>query len=219
MKTRKAQPKSKRVAKTAAKSVVRAARTVTSAARKATLRKSAPRRAAKRKTEPVHDAIALLKIDHKRLRTLLETLQAAQTLERRTKLIGDTERALKQHTQLEEQLFYPAFRDAAKTKRDRQMFYEATEEHHTVDVVLPEVKEASYEPDVFAARAKVLKELVEHHIEEEQDELFPRARQLLPAAELREIGVQMAERQRAAAKPVGALQAVGELIGLGRRQE
>jgi len=161
------------------------------------------------------DAITFLKEDHKRLRALLESLQAAQSAERRAKAIEQTEAALKLHTKLEEEFFYPAFREAAANKRDRQMFYEATEEHHTVDVVLPEVKQASYEPDVFAARAKVLKELVEHHIKEEQDELFPRARKLLPAAELKEIGLRMAERQHAAAKPAGALQAMGAMIGLG----
>jgi hemerythrin-like domain-containing protein len=120
---------------------------------------------------------------------------------------------LKQHTQLEEQLFYPAFREMAQNKHDRQLFHEATEEHHTVDVVLPEVRQAQHEPDVFAARAKVLKELVTHHIEEEQDDMFPRARRLLPRETLQAIGAQMAEQRRAANRP-GPLQAVSQLIGL-----
>jgi hemerythrin superfamily protein len=203
--TQKTRVKVKRAVKAASKAVRHAARTVVPARRKAPQRRQAPER----------DAIALLKDDHKRVRALLESMQTAQSQERRAKLIQQTAEALKLHTQLEEDFFYPAFREAAQNKRDRQMFHEATEEHHTVDVVLPEVKQATHEPDVFAARAKVLKELVEHHIKEEQDEMFPRARKLLPPAELREIGLRMAERQRAAAKPAGALQAMGAIIGLG----
>ncbi|MDX2165776.1 MAG: hemerythrin domain-containing protein [Deltaproteobacteria bacterium] len=165
-------------------------------------------------TAPANDAIAFLTRDHRKLQSLLSGLQAAQGTARRQSLLAQTEALLKQHTELEEALFYPAFREAAQSKRDRQMFHEATEEHHTVDLVLPEVKQAQHEPDVFAARAKVLKELVTHHIDEERSELFPRARKLLDRETLREIGAQMAERRRAAARP-GPLQAVGQLIGLG----
>lgn len=203
--TQRARLKVKRAAKVVAKTSTRAARSMTPARRKSPQHKSVTKR----------DAIALLKDDHKKLRALLKALQAAQGTERRTKLIEQTGDALKLHTELEEQYFYPAFREAAQSKRDRQMFHEATEEHHAVDIVLPEVKQAAYEPDVFSARAKVLKELVEHHIEEEHDDLFPRARKLLSAADLREIGLRMAERQRAAAKPAGALQAMGAMLGLG----
>ncbi len=159
------------------------------------------------------DAIAVLKRDHVRLRSLLASLHTAQTAARRESLIGQCEALLKLHTALEEQHFYPAFREAAQNKRDRQLFHEATEEHHVVDVVLPEVKQARHEPDVFAARAKVLKELVEHHIEEEHDELFPRARKLLSADTLEEIGTRMVEQQRAAKQP-SVLQTVGQLIGV-----
>jgi hemerythrin-like domain-containing protein len=172
--------------------------------------RQAPRR--KDTTSP-RDAIALLKRDHTRLKSLLAALQAAQTTARRESLLAQTEALLKQHTEIEEQVFYPAFRDVAQSKRDRQLFHEAAEEHHVVDVVLPEVKQARHAPDVFAARAKVLKELVEHHIDEEHDELFPRARRLLAAETLRELGDRMTEQQRAAKRP-SALQSVGQLIGL-----
>jgi hemerythrin-like domain-containing protein len=172
------------------------------------------RKPARRKpTTHSGDAIAFLKRDHTKLKSLLAALQGAKAPTRRQSLLAQTEALLKQHTQLEEQLFYPAFREMAQNKHDRQLFHEATEEHHTVDVVLPEVKQAQHEPDVFAARAKVLKELVTHHIEEEHSDLFPRARRLLTRETLQEIGVQMVEQRRAAQRP-GPLQAVGQLIGL-----
>ena len=53
------------------------------------------------------------------------------------------------------------------------------EEHHAADTILPDVAKAKSEADVFAARAKVLKEIVEHHAEEEETDMFPRARKLL----------------------------------------
>ena len=160
------------------------------------------------------DAIAVLKADHVRIRALLKGLQSAHTAARRSSLMDQTEQLLKQHTRIEEQIFYPAFREAAKNARDRRRFHEATEEHHIVDVVLPEVRDARHEPEVFTARARVLRELVEHHIEEEQEDMFPRARRLLSAAELQELGTTMSARARAEQQPTGALQAVSALIGL-----
>jgi hemerythrin superfamily protein len=143
---------------------------------------------------------------------LLEELKSAPSGERRERVFHQVEDALKTHTKIEEEIFYPAFRDVAVTKRDRQLFFEAVEEHHAVDTVLPEVASVRAEPDVFAARAKVLKEIVEHHAEEEETEMFPRARKLLPASELRRLGAEMAERKRSLQRPSGALSAVTSLF-------
>ena len=86
------------------------------------------------------------------------------------------------------------------------------EEHHAVDTILPEVAGATDEPDVFAARAKVLKEIVEHHAEEEETDMFPRARQLLPATELRRLGAEMAARKRTLHREPGPLGVVAQLF-------
>jgi hemerythrin-like domain-containing protein len=160
------------------------------------------------------DAIAVLKADHVRIKSVLKALGQAQTAARRSALIDQAEQLLKRHTSIEEQIFYPAFREAAQNARDRRLFHEATEEHHVVDVVLPEVRDARHEPEVFAARAKVLRELVEHHIEEEHEDMFPRARRLLSVTELHDLGTRMSARARADQQPTSALQAVGALIGL-----
>ena len=172
------------------------------------------RSASRPATSHGQDAISLLKADHVRIKSVLSDMQKATTEARRTALVEQAEQLLKQHTTLEEQVFYPAFREAAKSDRDRRMFHEATEEHHTVDLVLPEVRASRHEPNVFAARAKVLRELVTHHIEEEQEQMFPRARQLLSEPELRELGNEMNERKRASEHPTGTLEKVGALIGL-----
>ena len=146
--------------------------------------------ATKRKTQ---DAIALLKQDHEKVRTLLGSLEKA-TGARREKLLAQVTKELKVHTTIEEEIFYPAFREAAKKKDDQVMIYEAVQEHHMVDVALPEAREGENNEDL-KAKAKVVKELVEHHADEEEEDMFPRARKLFDREELRDLGARMAARK------------------------
>jgi len=200
------------------KTKTRARKTTTKSTTRSPRRATArPARRRVQRTLPAGgDAIGVLKSDHVRIKAALAALADARTATRRDSLIAEVERLLKQHTNAEEELFYPAFREAAKTKEDRKLFHEAREEHHIVDLVLPEVRGSRHEPEVFAARAKVLKELVEHHIKEEHDDLFPRARRLLSSAELHALGTQLqAALSKRAETPVnGALHSVGQMIGL-----
>lgn len=206
------------ITKNVTRRVRKAARTISGATKRVTRSVKRAATASQRGRSPVAragqaDAVALLKADHKQLRHLLEELKDAQgASSRRDKLLSQVEELLKTHTKIEEEIFYPAFRDVAMTKRDRQLFYEALEEHHAVDTILPEVASARAQPEVFAARAKVLKEIVEHHAEEEESDMFPRARKLLPPAELRRLGAEMAERKRSLQRPAGALSAVASLF-------
>ena len=84
----------------------------------------------------------------------------------------------------------------SRTKDDKKMYFEAKEEHHVVKLVLPEVKEGGMAVEEFAAKCKVLKELVEHHADEEEKEMFPEARKALSRAELQELGDRMARARR-----------------------
>lgn len=146
----------------------------------------------------VQDAISMLKADHKKVKALLEALE--KTTERgakkREKLLGQIEKELRVHTNLEETIFYPAFRDAVKKKEDREMYFEALEEHHVVKLVLPELKSTDPTSEPFAAKAKVLKELVTHHAKEEEREMFPEARKVLDPTELQELGVRMQAKKK-----------------------
>jgi hemerythrin-like domain-containing protein len=202
---------SKRVRK-AARSITRATTRASKQVKRAVTRASRPPRA--RAVAGQADAVALLKADHREMRQLLEQLKGADSPDssRRAKLLERVEDALKTHTTIEEEIFYPAFRDAAATKKDRQLFFEAVEEHHAVDTILPEVARATNEPDVFVARAKVLKELVEHHAEEEETDMFPRARKLFPPSELRRLGAEMAARKRSLHRSSGPLGVVAQLF-------
>ena len=139
------------------------------------------------------DAIALLKQDHEKVRGLLGQFENA-TGARRAKLLGQIEQELKVHTQVEEEIFYPAYRDAARKKEDKKLYFEAVEEHHVVDLVLPEMTDGDT-TEQLKAKAKVLKELVEHHADEEEKEMFPRARKALGRDELRELGERMEARK------------------------
>jgi hypothetical protein len=99
------------------------------------------------------------------------------------------------HTTIEEEIFYPAYRDAVKKQEDRKLYQEALEEHHVVDLVMPELEETDAGTEIFSAKAKVLKEVVEHHAEEEEKEMFKRAKQVFEKEELRELGQRMEARK------------------------
>ena len=144
------------------------------------------------------DAITLLKADHKKVKALLASLEKTteRGADRRTKLLAQVEAEVNVHASIEEEIFYPAFRDAVKKKDDREMYQEALEEHHVVDLVMPEVKAADPAGEKFAAKAKVLKEIIEHHADEEEKEMFKKARQVLDKEELRDLGARLEARKK-----------------------
>jgi len=146
-----------------------------------------------KKATTTPDAIKLLKTDHEKVRELLGKFENA-TGPRREKLRVQIDRELKVHTQIEEEIFYPAYREAARKKDDQKLYYEALEEHHVVDLVLPEMNDGENNEEL-KAKAKVLKELVEHHAGEEEKDMFPRAKKLLSKDELRALGEQMQLRK------------------------
>jgi hemerythrin superfamily protein len=144
------------------------------------------------------DAIALLKQDHQKVRGLLTEL--AETTNRaektRTELLQKIAAEIKAHTTIEEEIFYPAFKAAGEKADDGKMFFEALEEHRAAgDLVLPDLLRTDVQSDQFGGRAKVLKELIEHHAGEEEKEMFPRARELMDKAQLMELGERMALRK------------------------
>jgi hemerythrin superfamily protein len=144
------------------------------------------------------DAIAILKKDHEKVRGLLKKLESSALKGRAgsSDLVRQIDRELKVHTQIEEEIFYPAFKAAVRSKEDRELYFEALEEHHVVDLVLPEVKETEETAEEFAAKAKVLKDLVEHHAGEEEKEMFPKARKVMDRSELQELGRRLKQRKQ-----------------------
>ena len=145
------------------------------------------------------DAIQLLKADHKEMRALLAELESSTSrgVKKRRQLVTEIEAKLKAHTTIEEEIFYPAFKEAGK-KSDDKMYFEALEEHRAAgDLVLPDLVRTDPSSEKFSGRAKVLKELVEHHADEEEKEMFPRAKKLLSKDELVQLGEQLEARKEA----------------------
>jgi len=155
------------------------------------------------------NAIDLLIEDHERVKDILTRLTESteRAVKTRTELLGKLEMEVTIHTQLEEQILYPAYKEAGG-KEEAKMYHEAKEEHRTVDaLVLPDLKATDPASLEFSGRAKVCKELLEHHIEEEESEMFPRARELFDKARLDEMGAQMVELRNRLKKEFSARQA------------
>ena len=136
------------------------------------------------------DAIALLKDDHEQAKKLMSELEetterAVKTREQKwTKLLKE----LTIHENIEEEIFYPALMEHPKAK---DIVLEAMEEHHLVDDIIAQLKATPFDDEHWGAKFKVTKENVEHHIEEEETEMFKIARQVFSKEELGELGSRM----------------------------
>lgn len=143
------------------------------------------------------DAIALLKADHRKVKGLLKRLDEAGGGHERKSLFEQVEQELLVHARLEEELFYPKFKQAiGDDDEDVKMYFEAHEEHEVAERIAAEVREHD-DPgsDEYAAKCKVLKDLIEHHIEEEEGELFASARKAIGRQELAALGEDMRQRK------------------------
>jgi hemerythrin superfamily protein len=152
----------------------------------------------KKRSSSNTDAISLLKKDHQKVRGLLKRLESAADKGEghAQELLAQVDREVKIHSQVEEEIFYPAFKQAARTKKESKLFFEAQEEHHVVRMVMPEVHDSERGAEDFAAKTKVLKDLIEHHAGEEEKEMFPKAKKLISRDELQDLGRRIKERKR-----------------------
>ncbi len=141
------------------------------------------------------DALQLLKSDHQKVKRMLEQLDA--TTERAEKTRTETFERLKRdltiHETIEEEILYPALEGFAKTK---DITLEAFEEHHVVDQIVAELETTPVTDETWGAKLTVMKENLEHHIEEEEEEMFKQARQVMDHKELAELGEQMDARKK-----------------------
>jgi hemerythrin superfamily protein len=140
------------------------------------------------------DALRLLKDDHDKVKKLLTDLDATTERAEKTRTEGfDRLKAeLTVHESIEEEILYPALKEHAKTK---DIALEAYEEHHVVDLILGELDGLPVTDETWTAKFTVMKENLEHHIEEEEGEMFPRARRVMEEGELAELGDRMAARK------------------------
>ncbi|HSB28345.1 MAG TPA: hemerythrin domain-containing protein, partial [Pyrinomonadaceae bacterium] len=146
----------------------------------------------KRRYIKTMNAFELLKADHQKVAKLLGKID--ETTERgvktREELFTQVKGELDLHAQIEESIFYPALEEADET---RDITLEALEEHRLVKQLLSELASMSKDSEEWTAKFSVLKENVEHHVEEEEGEMFPKAKKVLSKEDQETLGTRMEE--------------------------
>ena len=150
------------------------------------------------------DVFKLLKADHQKVATILEKLE--QTTERaaktRQELFEKLNLELGAHAYAEETVLYPAVKEVGET---RELGFEAIEEHKIVKTLLSELSSLSPDSEEWTAKISVLKENVEHHVKEEENELFPKMRKALSKEEAEAMAgeIEEAKAEFMQSEPVG----------------
>ncbi len=138
------------------------------------------------------DAIQLLKADHREVEEMFEKFDKARTSASKRKIADEICKALTVHSQIEEELFYPA---CEKAGVEQDLLDEATVEHQGVKTLISQIVDGSPEDGLWEAKVTVLKENVEHHVKEEEarDGIFAQARK--SGVDLDTLGEAMAARK------------------------
>jgi hemerythrin-like domain-containing protein len=148
------------------------------------------------------NAITLLEDDHAKVRKLLDQLETTteRGIKARSELFATIKGELTLHETVEEEIFYPALKSHPKAK---DIVLEGYEEHHVVDLLMSELEGMDVSDEHWGAKAKVMQENIEHHIEEEEGDMFKTARQVFDRDELDDLGERMMERKRTAGRELG----------------
>ena len=133
----------------------------------------------------------MLRADHKKVSGLFEKYESARSAARKKSIVAEICTELRVHTQIEEEIFYPAVKAALK---DHELVPEASVEHASVKDLIAQVEGQEPDGEMFDARIKVMSEFVKHHVKEEQNEMFPKAKQT--KLDMRSLGEQMATRKQ-----------------------
>ena len=148
------------------------------------------------------NALTLLQRDHETVKGLLRQLEPTteRATKTRTELFDKIKTELTVHEIIEEEIFYPTLKQHPKAK---DIVLEAYEEHDVVDTLMGELAAMPVEDETWGPKAKVMIENIEHHIEEEEGEMFDKARQVFDREELEELGKAMEARKAEALREQG----------------
>ena len=141
-------------------------------------------------TPKPQEATAMLRADHQNVSELFEEYEKARAATKKKDLVTQICTELTVHAQIEEEIFYPAVKQALK---DTKLVPEATVEHATLKDLIAQVEDVEPDGEMFDAKIKVLSEYVKHHVKEEQDEIFPKAR--ATKLDMVELGARMSARK------------------------
>ena len=137
------------------------------------------------------DAITMLRDDHKKVSALFDEYEKSRSAKKKQDIVATICLELSVHATLEEEIFYPAVRAALK---DRELVPEAIVEHATLKEFIAKVDGKLPDGDMFDAQIQVMGEYVKHHVKEEQNEMFPKARK--SKLDMGELGQRMADRKQ-----------------------
>jgi hemerythrin superfamily protein len=153
---------------------------------------SMARAKSKRRPAKSQDAIALLKADHRQVEKWFKEFEKSRTDGRKLELATDICNALKVHTTIEEEIFYPAFLDATE---DTDLHHEAEIEHDGAKNLIAQIEASSPDDEYYGSKVKVLSEMIKHHIKEEEQPggMFAEARKA--KMDLAALGEQLAARK------------------------
>ena len=156
-------------------------------------RASAGKRSASGRGAPA-DAVALLKADHRQVKEWFDEFEKSRSDTKKGELARKVCQALKVHTQIEEEIFYPAFLQATE---DMDTHHEAEIEHEGAKRLIADIEASGPSDDYFDAKVKVLSEMIKHHVKEEEQRggMFAEARQ--SSMDLKAVGVELASRKTA----------------------
>jgi hemerythrin superfamily protein len=135
-------------------------------------------------------ATTLLRADHKLVSDLFADYEKTGSREKKRSIAQQICAELTVHAQIEEEIFYPAVKGALN---DAELIPEATVEHASLKVLIAELEAEKADDEMFDAKVKVLSEYVKHHVKEEQNEIFPKARHT--DLDMNELGARLAERK------------------------
>lgn len=140
------------------------------------------------------DVFNLLKKDHKEVRQLFKKIEKSSdsAVKQREKTFDQIVKELDMHTTVEEQIVYPRLREI---KQFKDLIGEAYEEHHVAKQLIKEIQDLSADKEQWKSKVSVLKEIIGHHVEEEEKELFPKAQKALGKEESKELGKQVRQEK------------------------
>lgn len=147
------------------------------------------------------DAFEMLKNDHAKVSSLFDKLEPATDATTRRQLFTQLKQELDIHAHIEETILYPALKQAAET---RDITEEAYEEHQEVKDLLAELQTTPPDSEEWGDMILELRENVEHHVEEEEGEMFTKAREVLSEQQINEIGARMAAEKQQQQKAASA---------------
>jgi hemerythrin superfamily protein len=175
---------------TAAKTTSKSASTFVDAAPKTEPKATAKMAAPTKTGTSTKDAIALLKADHEEVNNLFAEYEKTRSVSNKMELVAEICTALSVHAQIEEEIFYPAVKEALN---DKLLVPEATVEHASLKDLIAQLEGVKPDGEMYDAKVKVLSEYVKHHVKEEQSEMFPKAR--AASIDLAALGARLAARK------------------------